>query len=67
VLEHLQAQIAVLLQGLEDNPEDAHELHNLIRQHLEQIKAMGLPLPADLAQLESRLDKDFGKKKRKKR
>lgn len=63
-LEQLQAQIAVLLQGLEDKPEDAHELHGLLRQHLEQFKAMGLPLPADLVQLEARLDKDFGKKGR---
>jgi hypothetical protein len=60
-LEQLQAQIAVLLQGLEDNPEDAHELHRLLRQHLEQFKAMGLPLPADLAQLEKRLEKEFTK------
>ncbi|MGQ0484474.1 MAG: hypothetical protein ACT4SY_03865 [Hyphomicrobiales bacterium] len=58
-LEQLQAQIAVLLQGLEDKPEDAHELHDLIRQHLEQFKAMGMPLPADLVQLEERLEKDF--------
>lgn len=63
-LEQLQAQIAVLLQGLEDNPEDAHELHGLLRQHLEQFKAMGLPLPADLAQLEKRLEKHFAKRGR---
>ena len=61
-LEQLQAQIAVLLQSLEDNPEDAHELHGLLRQHLEQFKAMGLPLPADLAQLEARLEKEFAKR-----
>lgn len=61
-LEQLQAQIAVLLQSLEDNPEDAHELHRLLRQHLEQFKAMGLPLPADLAQLEKRLEKHFAKR-----
>lgn len=61
-LEQLQAQIALLLRGLEDNPEDAHELHGLLRQHLEQFKAMGLPLPADLAQLEQRLEKEFAKR-----
>lgn len=61
-LEQLQAQIAVLLQGLEDNPEDAHELHRQLRQHLEQFKAMGLPLPADLVQLEKRLEKEFAKR-----
>lgn len=59
--EELKAQIAVLLASLEDNPEDAHEMHELIRQRLEQIKAMGMPLPSDLVELERRLEADFGR------
>jgi hypothetical protein len=58
-LEELKAQIANLLTSLEDNPEDAHELHEMIRQHLAQIRAMGLTLPPDLVRLEERLDRDF--------
>jgi hypothetical protein len=61
--EELKAQIGVLMTSLEDNPEDAHELHELIRQRLEQIKAMGMPLPADLVELEHRLESEFGKRK----
>ncbi len=55
-LEDLKTQIAFLLTSIEDNPEDVHELHELIRQKLAQIRALGLPLPADLVELERRLE-----------
>lgn len=58
-LDELKAQIALLLQGLEDNPEDLHELHQMIRQRLGQIKALNLPLPADLLELERKLEAGF--------
>lgn len=35
-----------------------HELHELIRQKLSQIRALGLPLPNDLVELERRLGQD---------
>lgn len=54
-LEELQAQIAYLLTSVEENPEDIHELHELIRQKLAQIRALGLPLPDDLVALEQKL------------
>ncbi len=57
--EELKAQIATLLEGLEDQPEDPRELYEMIREKLEQLKAMGLPLPADLVELEKRLETDF--------
>ncbi|MFO1089644.1 MAG: hypothetical protein U1E46_08695 [Hyphomicrobiales bacterium] len=57
--EELKAQIATLLEGLEDQPEDPRELYEMIREKLEQLKAMGLPLPADLVELEKRLEADF--------
>ena len=60
-LEELKAQIAMLLARLEEDPKDAHELHALIREKLEQMKAMGLPLPADLVRLERNLERDFAK------
>lgn len=60
-LDELKAQIALLLTSLEDNPEDIHELHEVIRQKLAQINAMGLPMPQDLVDLEKRLEADFGK------
>ncbi|MBL8791119.1 MAG: hypothetical protein JNM45_11505 [Rhizobiales bacterium] len=58
-LEELEAQINLLLTSIEENPEDIHELHELIRQKLAQIRALGLPMPADLVELEQRLEAGF--------
>jgi hypothetical protein len=62
-LEELKAQIAYLLTSIEDNPEDVHELHEMIRQKLAQFRALGLPLPDDLVDLEKRLEADLGMSK----
>jgi hypothetical protein len=59
-LDEIKARIALLLESLEDKPEDAIELHEMIRQHLAQIRAMGLDVPQDLVDLEARLEQDFG-------
>ena len=60
-LDQLKAQIAYLLTSLEDNPQDLHELHEQLRQKLAQFRAMGLPLPDDLVDLETKLDAGFTK------
>jgi type IV secretory pathway VirB10-like protein len=57
-LEQLKAEIAMLVQQMEDEPEDIHELHARIRSKLAEIKAMGMPLPDDLTALERRLDRE---------
>jgi hypothetical protein len=56
--EQLKAEIAMLVQQMEDEPEDIHELHARIRSKLAEIKAMGMPLPDDLISLERRLDRE---------
>jgi hypothetical protein len=56
--EQLKAEIAMLVQQMEDEPEDVHELHARIRQKLAELKATGQPLPDDLAALERRLDSE---------
>jgi hypothetical protein len=57
--EELKAQIGALLSELEDQPEDNHELYELIREKLAQMRAMGMPLPNDLVELEARLEREF--------
>jgi hypothetical protein len=58
-LDELNARIALLLTSIEDKPEDMHELHEVIRQKLAQLDAMGMPRPADLVELEKKLDADL--------
>lgn len=55
------AEISLLLNELQGDPADAHEIHLKIRQTLDTMKAEGLPLPEDLVRLERDLDQQFGR------
>ena len=57
--EDLMVRINMLLNDMENQPEDAHQVLEQIHQELNQMKATGQPLPADLVQLERRLEKEF--------
>jgi hypothetical protein len=57
--ENTKAEIAMLLGALQDAPEDRHELYLQIMQKLNELKAYGMPLPADLVELEHRLEREF--------
>lgn len=59
-LEELKAQIGYLVGQMVDRPEDAHEIYERIRENLNELRAMGMPLPADLVELEKQLDANFG-------
>ena len=58
-LEELKARISLLLEEMVNQPEDQHEIQEQLREKLQEMRAMGLPLPADLVALEKRLDDDF--------
>lgn len=58
-LEELKARISLLLEEMINQPEDQHEIQEQLREKLSEMRAMGMPLPADLVQLEKRLDDDF--------
>lgn len=58
-LEQIKAQIGLLLQEMVNQPENAHEIQEQLREKLSELRAMGMPLPADLVELEKRLDEDF--------
>jgi hypothetical protein len=60
-LETLKAEFALLLNQMENQPEDLHELHLMLREKLSEMHALGLPLPKDLVELEAKLDADFPK------
>ncbi|HMM63335.1 MAG: hypothetical protein WA975_02975 [Mesorhizobium sp.] len=57
-LEAIKAEISLLLQEMVNQPEDAHELQEQLREKLQEMRAMGMPLPADLVELERRLGED---------
>lgn len=57
--EQLKAQIGLLLGEMNEQPEDLHELYEQIHQELNQLRATGMALPADLVELERRLLEEF--------
>jgi hypothetical protein len=54
-----EAELGLLLTKMQDEPVDLHELYQLIRQKLNELKAFGMPLPADLVQFEHDLEAEF--------
>ena len=58
-LEEFKARISLLLEEMVNQPEDVREVQEQLREKLREMRAMGLPLPADLVELESRLDSDL--------
>ena len=57
--EDLIAKINLLLNDMETQPHDAHELLEQVHLELNQLKATGQPLPDDLIRLEKQLEKEF--------
>jgi hypothetical protein len=57
--EELIARINLLVVEMENQPGDAHELYEQIRQELNQLRATGQPLPEDLVRLEEELGREF--------
>ncbi|WP_404925796.1 hypothetical protein [Mesorhizobium sp. ORM16] len=58
-LESFKAQISLLLEEMVNQPEDVREVQEQLREKLREIRAMGMPLPADLVELERNLDADL--------
>jgi hypothetical protein len=58
-LEEIKARISLLLEEMVNQPEDEHEVLEQLRERLNELRAMGMPLPDDLVALEKRLEERF--------
>jgi hypothetical protein len=63
-LEELQAQINLLVSQINNQPEDVHEIYELLHQKLNEFRSTGQPLPKDLIDLEKRMLKEFPRPKK---
>ncbi len=54
----LIAAINLLVEQMDHEADDLHEVHLKLREQLDQLKATGMPLPADLVELDRRLTED---------
>jgi hypothetical protein len=62
--DDLKAELALLINQMENQPEDAHELYQQVREKLNEMRAFGMPLPSDLVELEKQLEAQFAQTKR---
>lgn len=53
--ERLKTEIALLLGEMRNRPQDGRELQQQVHAKLQELKAFGLPLPADLVELDEAL------------
>lgn len=63
-LEELQSQISLLVSQINNQPEDVHELYELLHQKLNELRSTGQPLPQDLLDLEKRMLEEFPRPKK---
>ncbi len=57
--EALKAEIDLLLQTMTDTPHDSFELYVQLKEKINELRAFGMPPPADLVELEQALDREF--------
>jgi hypothetical protein len=58
-LEEIKARISLLLEEMVNQPKDEHEILEQLREKLNELRAMGMPLPDDLLALQKRLEERF--------
>lgn len=62
--DDLKAELALLINQMENQPDDPHELYLQIRERLNEMRAFGMPLPEDLVEFERDMERRFAKAKR---
>lgn len=58
-LVELEAEINLLLNEMQNQPEDRHELYLQLREKLGEIRATCMSAPDDLLRLEKMLEEEF--------
>ena len=53
------AAIGLLMTTMQNEPADSHEIYLQIKQKLDELKALRMPLPEDLVLLEKQLELEF--------
>lgn len=62
--DQIKLEIEQLLTDMQNQPQDSHEIYLSVMEKLNQLKATGMPLPADLVALERELEKEFAEEQR---
>ena len=57
--EELKAALSLLLDEMDGEIEDSHEIYLRLTMLLNQMRALNMPVPDDLAQMEADMSKEF--------
>lgn len=57
--QEIEAALSLLLDQMEGDQGDSHEIYLRLAQILSQMRALGMPLPEDLVRLERELAAEF--------
>jgi hypothetical protein len=57
--EDVKSELGILMTQMQNEPADRHELYLQLMEKLNELKAFGMPLPADLVELEKSLEAEF--------
>ncbi len=63
--DDIKVQIIDLLEKMNNQPHDLHELEEMVRERLNELRAEGMPLPDDLVELEQTLEAELEKRGKK--
>ena len=58
-IQELENAVALLIEDMEGDLGDSHEIYLRLQQSLAGMRAMGMPLPDDLVQMERKLGEEF--------
>ena len=62
--EAIKSQIETLLERMENQPEDKHEVYLQLHEKLNEWRATGQPVPEDLLELEQALEAEFAEEQK---
>lgn len=54
--EDLKVRISMLLEQMVNQPDDLHGAQERLREHLQELRGFGMPLPEDLVALEKQME-----------
>ena len=57
--DELEAEISLLLNQMQNQPEDRHELYLKLQERVHRMQAYGMPIPEDLSRFLSELEQEF--------
>src|SRR5262245_7605448 len=57
-IDELEAEVALLISQMTNQPHDRHELYLQLKQKMSELRAFGMPIPHDFVEFEQALERE---------